>query len=328
MKYKMRASMVLRILIVIVILAIIAPTLPVLAAPVILISPTSGVAGTSVKVSGSNFSSYTSDQLSVFFDETEIILSRVTISGAGIFQTTFLVPDFTLSGTHLVSIRGRTGVVLAESQFYVAAPEIILNRWSGTVGITVKAFCKGFYAGKEVSVQYYSTNIGEILASQKASDIGECTVQFNIPVSSTGDHKVVAKNESGASAQIDFEVIPALSISPEIGGVGDRIDVSGTGFIGNSEVGVTLHGKRVAFAQVSERGSFDAIFNVPVIKAGTYAIEVEDASRSKRWIDFTVDSKITLSKPTGEVGLKLIVNGTGFVVGGIVTIKYDAEEIS
>jgi hypothetical protein len=328
MKYKMRASIVFRIFIVIVILAIIMPALPVFAAPVILISPTSGVAGTSVKVSGSSFSSYINDQLSLYFDDTEIILSRVTISGAGIFQTTFLVPDSTLSGTHLISVRGRTGVVLAESQYYVPIPEIILNRWSGTVGTTIKAFCKGFYAGKEVSVQYYSTNIGELLASQTASDVGECTVQFNIPVSSTGSHKVIARNELGTSAQTDFEVIPSLNINPSVGGVGDRVDISGIGYISNSEVGVTLHGKRVAFAQVSERGSFNAIFYVPVIKAGTYAIEIEDAHRSKKWIDFTVESKITINKPTGEVGLKLTVDGTGFEVGGIVTIKYDAEEIS
>ena len=328
MKYKMRALILFRIFIVIVMLAIIMPALPVFAAPVISILPTSGVAGTRVRVSGSSFSSYAGDQLSVYFDNTEITLSNVTISGAGVFQTTFLVPDSTLSGTHLVSIRGRTGVVLAESQFYVPVPEIILNRWSGTVGTTVKAFCKGFYAGKEVSVQYYSTNLGEMLTSQIASDVGECTVQFTIPVSSTGDHKVVAKNELGTSAQTDFEVIPSLSINPSVGGVGDKVEISGIGFIGNSEVGVTLHGKRVAFAQVAERGSFSAIFYVPVIKAGIYAIEIEESSRNRTWIDFTVDSKIILNKPTGEVGLKLIVDGTGFEVGGIVTIKYDAEEIS
>ena len=45
-----------------------------------------------------------------------------------------------------------------------------------------------------------------------------------------------------------------------------------------------------------------AIFYVPVIKVGTYAIEIEDSSPSKKWIDFTVESEITLNKPTGAVG--------------------------
>jgi hypothetical protein len=328
MKYQTKILLIFRIFIVIAVMAIIVPTLLVAAAPVISISPTSGVAGTKVKLNGSSFSSYASDLLLVYFDDTEITLSSVIISGTGVFQTTFMVPDITLSGTHLVSIRGRTGKVLAENQFYVPAPEIVLNRWSGPVGTNVKAFCKGFYAGKQVSIQYYVTDSTEILATPIASDIGECTVQCNIPVSSSGSHTIIAKNERGTSAQIDFEVIPSLTINPSIGGVGDKVDISGTGYTSNTEIGVTLYGKKVAFAQVSERGFFNATFYVPVIKAGTYAIEIDDSSKNRKWIDFTVDSKITLSKPTGEVGLKLTVNGTGFAVGGFVTIKYDAEEIS
>ena len=153
-------------------------------------------------------------------------------------------------------------------------------------------------------------------------------MQFTIPASSTGSHEILAQNEFGDSAQTDFEIIPSLSINPSVAGVGDKVSISGTGFTGNSEVDVTLHGNEVALAQVSERGSFDAIFYVPVIKVGTYAIEIEDSSQSKRWIDFTVDSEITLSKPTGAVGLKLLVDGTGFEVGGIVQIKYDDEEMA
>ncbi|MDD5287863.1 MAG: hypothetical protein PHY28_01955 [Dehalococcoidales bacterium] len=298
------------------------------AAPTISVTPTTGVSGTRVTVSGSSFSSYSGDQLSVYFDDTRVIPDKITTSGIGIFQTTFMVPDVTLSGAHIVSVRRETGAVLAESQFYVPAPGIILNKWGGVVGTTIDILCKGFYANAEISIQYYPTDTGETLATQATNDAGECAVQLIIPASSTGNHKIVAKNDKGNSAQADFEVTPSLSINPATGAVGDKVDISGSGFIGNSEIGVTLHGNRVAFARVSERGSFDAIFYVPVIKAGTYAIEIEDSARAKRWIDFTIDSRITLSKSAGEAGMKLTVNGTGFEVGGIVTVKYDAAEIS
>ncbi len=325
MKYKIR---VLCLFIVIVLLAIIAPSQPVFAAPAISISPLSGVSGTTVTVSGSGFGAYAGSRLLIYFDDTYVAPNSGTISSGGNFQATFPVPDSAISGMHVISIRGLTNEVLAESQFYVSSQEIILSAWSGAVGTTIKAFCKGFHAGKEVDIRYYYTDTSEIISSQTASDTGECTEEFNIPASSMGSHEVIAQNGFGDSAQTDFEVIPSLSIDPPTGGVGDKVSISGTGFTGNSEIGVTLHGKEVALAEVSERGSFEAIFYVPVIKVGTYVIEIEDPSQSKRWVDFTVESEITLSKSTGPVSQKLLVNGTGFEPGGTVQIKYDDDEMA
>jgi len=115
---------------------------------------------------------------------------------------------------------------------------------------------QGFHAGKDVSVQYYSTDVPDKLASQTANDSGECTMQFTIPVSATGSHEILAKNEIGDYAQTDVEIIPSLSINPAVAAVGDKVDISGAGFTGNSEVDVTLYGNKVAFAPVSDRGAF------------------------------------------------------------------------
>ena len=67
---------------------------------------------------------------------------------------------------------------------------------------------------------------------------------------------------------------------------------------------------------------------MPAIRAGIYSIAIEDSSRNIKRIDFTVDTKITISAQNGEVGLKLKVDGTGFAAWGIVTIKYDEEEMA
>ena len=326
-KLKKSASLAFCACVVIVILAVTVPVNTVFAAPSISILPSSGVSGTTVKVSGASFSSYTGDRLSIYFDDTEVTPNGVAVSAGSILQTTFLVPDYIKSGIHVVSIKGVTGAILAETQFYVSKPEIVLNRWTGTVGATIKASCKGFHAGKEVSIQYFSLDVPDILTSQTANDNGECTMQFTIPVSTIGSHEILAQNEFGDYAKTDIEIIPSLSINPTVGAVGDRVDISGAGFTGNSELEVTLRGNKVAFAPVSERGSFSATFNVPVIRAGTYSIAIEDATRNIRWIDFTVDTKITISAQNGEVGLKLKVDGTGFESWGIVTIKYDDEEM-
>ena len=328
MKLKIKAAVAFHLLVAMVMLVVIVPAQTVFAAPTISLSPSAGVSGTRVTISGASFGSYAGDQLTIYFDNIDVTPSVNTISGGGIFQATFLVPDYTMPGSHIISVKGRSGVILAENQFYVPEPEIILNVWSGIVGTTIEASCIGFHAGKDVSIQYYYTNSLVILASQTASDIGECTEQFTIPASSTGSHEVIAQNEFRDSAQTDFEVIPSLSINPSVGGVGDQVSILGTGFTANSEIGVTLHGKKVALAQVSERGSFVATFYVPGIKVGTYEIEIEDSYLNNMWINFTVESEVTISKPTGAVGLKLLVNGTGFEVGGIIQIKYDDEEMT
>ena len=320
---------IIGVFLLILILSTLLPTVSVYAAPCISISPTTGVSGTTVTVKGTSFSSYSGDLLSVYFDDTEINSSAATVSAAGVFQSTLKIPDYTKSGTHTISLRGKAGTALADTQFIVLPMEIILNKWGGTVGTTVKAFCKGFYAGQKVSVQYYSTvDNREEVATATASDGGECTVDFTIPVSATGVHQIIATNENGDLAQVDFEIVPSLSINPPNGVVGDKVVVSGSGFPSNSEVSVALNGEKVAYAQVYEKGNFDAIFNVPAIKSGTYTLEIEDSSRTKRWIDFTVDSRISLSKSNGEVGTKITITGTGFEGGGIIIFKYDTTEIS
>ena len=311
------------------ILSTVLPIASVYATPSISISPSTGVSGTTVTVKGISFSSYSGDMLSVYFDDTEIDSSSTTVSVDGVFQTSLKIPDYIKSGNHTISLRGKAGTALAESQFIVPSTEIILNQWGGSVGTMVKAFCKGFYAGKEVSVQYYSTDDNrEEVATATASDGGECTVEFPIPVSATGVHQIIATNENGDLAQADFEIVPSLSINPPNGAVGDKVTVSGSGFMSNNQVSVTLNGEKVAYAQVYELGNFDATFYVPAIKAGTYAIEIEDLSHTERWINFTIDPRISLSKSTGDVGTKLTVNGTGFEGNGIVDIQYDTNEIS
>jgi hypothetical protein len=326
-KLKLRAVALFPLVLILATLATIIPAGTTYAAgPAIAVSPASGVPGTTVRVTGTAFGTYASDLMQLYLDDVPLKSSSGTISGGATLQTAFIVPDLTSPGYHIISIRARGGV-LAENQFYVPNPEIVLDHWSGAVGTNIKAYCKGFHAGKEVSIQYYSTAVSEVVASQTASDTGECTVQFMLPVSSTGQHDVIAKNEVGDFAQTEFEVIPTMSISPSTGGVGDKINIAGTGFNGD-EVGISLHGTRIGFAPVSARGSFSYVFNVPVMQAGTYVVEIEDSSQTKRWIDFTVDAKLTLSKPTGEVGLKLMISGTAFEVGGMIQIKYDNDEVA
>ena len=72
MKTKLGASFLFVFVLLFAMLAAVIPALPVLAAPAIFVSPSAGVSGTKVTVSGANFSSYSGDQLSIYFDNTKV----------------------------------------------------------------------------------------------------------------------------------------------------------------------------------------------------------------------------------------------------------------
>jgi hypothetical protein len=106
------------------------------------------------------------------------------------------------------------------------------------------------------------------------------------------------------------------------------VEITGTGFNANDEVDIKLYGRTMAMADTSYRGSFDALFNVPVIKAGIYSLEIQEAGVNIRSLDFTVTPQITVSDSTGNVGTTLQVSGIGFEVGGLVQIDYDTQEMT
>jgi hypothetical protein len=303
------------------------PYQSVIAAPSISVYPKSGAVGTKITVYGTNFLSYAGDALYIFFDNIEVSGNPVFVASNGTFQLIFQVPPFAGPGDTFIEIRGKTGTVLTEVTFNVIAPEVRLNIWGGTVGTTVTAHCKGFFTGKQVTFRYKITSETFLLGTQVTSDTGECSLSFTIPASPDGKHLVIADNTQGNSATAEFDIIPIISIEPPVGAVGDMISVSGMGFVANSEVVVNLHGRTVAYSTTSERGSFNALFIVPVLKAGTYLVETQDISRTRRWGELTLVARIALNKTSGDVSEKITVKGSGFEVGSNITIKYDSEEI-
>lgn len=313
--------------VVMLLLAIVLPLQPVLAAPTITLSTSYGVAGSTVTVTGDSFSSYIGDQLVFFFDNEEILSSIFTLSGKSTFVSTLQIPDSAESGTHVISIRKRWGLVIADSIFIVSAPEIVLNQWGGIVGTSITASCKGFFANTPITLHYQYDGTTGILGSETTSNEGVCTLQFDIPESPAGKHQIIADNTRGHFATAYFNVIPAINISPEKGTVGDQVIVSGTGFEAGSEIDIILSNEKIAYAKAYYNGSFNAVFKVPAVKAGIYALEIIELNRSTRWLNFTVDSRITLSKSEGEVGMKLVVDGTGFDTNAAISIKYDTQEI-
>jgi len=299
---------------------------PVSAAPAISIHPKAGAPGTKVILDGTNFTSYISDTLSVFFNGNELARVVVSVPLSGNFQCTFEVPANAEPGDVPISVRNEAGRILAEEIFTIPVPEVRFNVWEGIVSTTLTVSARGFYVGKPVDFNYYLLDEVVYLGTQVAGETGECGLQFILPPSPRGKHNVVASSKEGQRAEAEFGIIPLLTAAPQVAAVGDIIQVTGVGFTAESDITVNLYGSTVATAKSDKKGSFSTQFTVPVIKAGRYLVAVEDVSRETEWRDILIAARISLSKNFGEVGAKLTLSGTGFEVREDVIVSFDAQE--
>ncbi len=327
----MKSGKILRILTVAILLSLLLAVLPgesALAAPVLNVSPASGAVGTLVTVTGENFDSYKGDDISLFFDSEEITTSPLVVPDTGSFSFDFNIPGGAEPGRHWVRAKGELSSALAVTLFMVPEAEINLSIGAGTVGIEVTIEGEGFYVDKVVTF-YYDNRTREMLGTEVTTPGGEFTYSFVIPDSVAGQHEITAENAEGNSAEAEFEVIPSIALNPVSGAAGNILTVSGKGFGPRSDVAIYFKSDEMAYARTNAYGSFQvAYFNVPSIMPGSYDVKVEDEDDNMAKAEFTVVAGANLDKTTVSVGEDLIISGTGFIVGGDITIEYDLKEIA
>jgi len=306
-------------------LLVVIPNTPALAAPVLNVSPASGAVGTVVTVVGENFDSYIGDDIFMFFDNEEMTTSPITVPQTGSFSFDFNIPGSAEPGRHWIRAKSELGSALALSLFTVLEAEIRLNTKTGTVGTKLVIEGEGFYADKVVTFYYDN----KMLGTEAATPNGEFSYSFVIPDSPAGKHKIAAKDAEGNSVEAEFEVIPSITLMPTSGAVGNILTVSGTGFSSRSDVAVYFKYDEVAYARTDAFGNLAvAFFNVPARMPGTYDVNVEDKDENMAKAEFTIIAGASLDTTTASVGTEITISGTGFTVGGPVTIEYDAMPIA
>ncbi len=302
---------------------------PVLAAPQLNLSPTSGARGTDVTVTGTNFASYAGDIVHILFGGVEIADSPLTVPQNGTFTVTFDVPRQAAPGIVYVTVITIGGVELASSNpFTIIGTDISISPEVGTVGTNVTVHGKGLYAKGKVTFYYYSNGARVNMGTDVTSSIGECTYSFTVPDSSSGSHRVVVRDANGDEAEARFDVISSIVLKPASAPIGAKLAVSGTGFGSESDVTIYLGDAEVIAQRTDEFGSFEVSFAVPELRPGIYNLEVRDKSGNMAQTQFTVVASISLSKVTGHIDEELTVSGTGFMGGPLVFISYDSIPVA
>jgi hypothetical protein len=309
-------------------LAVMIMTTPVLAAPMVTLTPASGAIGTRIVIDGTNFDSYKGDEIYIDFDDTEITDSPLTVPDTGTFSTIYYVPPEVEVGRHWVSVYSDVdrANMLAKGFFIVEEATINLDTADGPTGtgVTIDGF--GFYADRTVTVSYYNI-IGEKIGTAVASPTGEFTYSFVIPNSTAGKHKITAANAEGNLAETTFEVIPTITLSLGSAGPGELLTITGTGFGHRSDIIISFGTRGVATARTDDYGNFEVECNVPEMKPNPYDVKAEDEEGNLDKAKFTITAGAKLNQTAGSVGSKINIEGSGFAIGGTITIKYDDSSI-
>src|SRR3989475_1301486 len=189
------------------------------------LNPSTGPRGTTVTVTGTNFS-HNSAITAVTYDGTTVITTPaiITTNSTGGFSATFAVPSST-AGLHTVSAQDASSNS-ASAQFTVTTSSISLNPTSGPTGTTINISGNNFVANSVIAISYDGSPIATNPGTITANSTGGFTGSIIVPSSIAGLHTVSAQDASSNSASAQFTVTTSsISINPTKKNTGTTITI-------------------------------------------------------------------------------------------------------
>ncbi len=315
------------------------------------LSPTSGPAGTSVLVTGSNFAPSTA--LVIQFDTTTIPIDsgHTSTLSTGLFLSYITIPSTATIGAHTVTVTA--GTTSASTTFTVTASPTLdtPSPSSGPPGTAVTIIGSNFPASTALTFQFDTTAIVPTSGDAATRSTGLFVSIITIPSSAAAGAHSITATAGGASASTTFTVTgvatPTLdALSSTSGPPGTSIAISGTGFAASTALVFQFGTTTVTptgNTQTDSNGSFSSIIVVPAgTAAGTYTITVTAGTTSDT-ATFTVTESGTTTPPTttpatlplsidqeeGDfVGGTISIGASGFIPNSTVTVTIDGEEIT
>ena len=299
--------------------------------PSITIDPVLGGVGDSVTVEGTGFAA-AEGSIKITYGGVNV-KTGITADNNGSWDTTIIVPDCT-EGNHIVDASGATTEAgdVADKTFTVG-PKIALDPATGGVGTVVTIKGTGFdsaESGIEVTYDGKKVRTG-IVADVK----GSWSTTFGVPSSTKGSHPVDAWGDTTGATEVPdatFTVLPGVSIDPASGYVGDKIEITGSGFA-NNEVGikVTFDGTVIeSDLEADDNGNWKTSSTIPAGTSGAHTIDAYgNTTIAADVLDatITIETQIVLRPKTGNVGEDVNVTGTGFSGKKELTISYGGDSV-
>ena len=158
------------------------PATPALA-QYITLSPTSGMRGTTVTITGIGFSSYLGQNVFILYNYDYVAYALVTSLGS--FTTSFSVPSYATTGLAPVTVQHTTfdydpTKQIAVAYFTVTAREIVISPSSGYVGSTVTVSGSDFTPSSSATIYFDATAVGTVTTTATGTFSG---TTFTVPES-------------------------------------------------------------------------------------------------------------------------------------------------
>ena len=320
---------VLILAIILALLVVAIPATPALA-QVMVASPSSGIPGTTVTVTGSGFITYATQWVHIFF--SSVWIAAPLVNAQGTFSATFSIPSDATIGTALITVQHSSSAYSPAYQiaatFFTVTPQttIVTSPSLASVGQTVTVIGTGFTAGMNVTITFDAVSAGTATADVN----GDFTTTFTVPESYRGSHTVKATDAANRFDTADFTTMQSITLTPTSGAVGDTIMVSGTGFRASQSMIITYDNATVATSPASvttdNRGSFSASFSIPISASGTHTVEASDGTYTGS-ASVAATASFSLGQTTGHVGDEVAVSGTGFTANQAVTITFATVQV-
>ena len=260
------------------------------------LSPSTGVVGTQVAISGSGFRAL-GETVDIVIDTTT--WGSTTAVSGGTFNAAMTIPDTiaTSGKAYTVTATGATSGVKAEATFTHATRSLTISPTGGTGGITVVVTGVGFKSSSIVAVGWdinpedsALTGTGELQVIANADASGNFSAALTVPAGlSTGDKSVRAEvlGLTSVNAKKTFTLsAPTISVSPSSGAAGSNVVITGVGFPAYSPIpagfGVRIGGLDAlpTAGSTDAAGGFTVTAMVPLLPAGPTIVMATAASIS------------------------------------------------
>lgn len=299
--------------------------------PKITVSPSSGVAGQLIDVTGAGFAS-NEKSIRITFDG-EVVKDDISADASGSWSAEIPVPRLG-SGTYQIGASG----------FSTWARDVPPVNF--TVETGVSASPNEVYVGDEVSVMgsgfaAWETGIRVTFAGQTvetgsitADRYGTWEASFVVPTSTFGDKVVSASGDKTTAAAVrtaTVKVLARIEVNPLEGSPGDSVTLTGSGFPGDQALTVTFANRAVPETVRSlANGNLSAVVTVPASPTGKLSVTTTGGG-AQASTDFTVTEKIlpTPQPVSPEEGRRLrsgeVTFKWGRIMGNAGGITYTLE---
>ncbi len=242
--------------------------------PSISLNPSSGSAGSPIKIKGGGFASnirvYISYQDQIMITEPSIIKS----DDSGSFTASILAPN---SSSGSFSIRA-TDLTNNGTSNFTLNTSARLEKTSGIAGSEIPVTGSGFKAGAALNIKFDNSAVASVSVGSDGAFVSSIKVPPGLP----GQHKVTITDGFNpitlsffveASAQIST---PKGAGKQAIGNVGSPVTITGSGFTPGGTANITYDSEPVGSATTTEAGSFTAVFEAPPSAGGNHIVTASD----------------------------------------------------